>query len=186
MSSKTFVNQLSSPYAEALLDLAKASNTLERINEDVNLVYQVLSQSNNLKTFLANPLINPKSKKETLQQLFSGQVSDSVLAFLLVLIDKKRITFLENILDRYIELFNLLESLITVKVISSIELTDEQQQQLINKIKDMTNNSQVKLELSVDSNLIAGFTLQIGSKVIDTSLSGQLKEIGYFLASGAK
>nr|YP_009313289.1 ATP synthase CF1 subunit delta [Dichotomaria marginata]SCW21543.1 ATP synthase CF1 subunit delta [Dichotomaria marginata] len=186
MSSKTFIKQLSSPYAEALLNLAQESNTLVRVNEDVNLIYQVLSESEGLKIFLNNPLINIRSKKETLQQLFSGQISDSVLVFLLVLIDKKRIGYLLSILERYLELFNSLESLVIVKVISSIELTDLQQSNLIKQLKNMTGNNQIQLELSINSDLIAGFTIQIGSKVIDTSLSGQLKEIGYFLGSGAK
>jgi len=45
----------------------------------------------------------------------------------------------------------------------------------------MTGNNQVKLEISVDPKLIGGFIIKIGSKVIDISLLGQLKEIGSFL-----
>ena len=69
-------------------------------------------------------------------------------------------------------------------MVSSVALTDVQQENLIKKLKSMTGDSQVKLEISVDENLIGGFTVQIGSKVIDASLRGQLKEIGYFLEAG--
>nr|YP_009314928.1 ATP synthase CF1 subunit delta [Scinaia undulata]SCW23383.1 ATP synthase CF1 subunit delta [Scinaia undulata] len=184
MSSKAIVSQLSLPYAEALLELAQKTDIVDKVSEDMRLIVQVLSESESLTSFLSNPLVSVSSKKEALQQLFSGQVSDSVLVFTLVLVDKKRVAYLKDIANRYFELLNALQSLLIVKVISSTELTDEQQNNLVEKLKQMTSNNQISLELSVDNTLIAGFTLQIGSKVIDTSLSGQLKEISYFLEAG--
>ena len=184
MSDKTLTAKLSLPYAEALLELAKNSNILEKAGEDITMINQVLSESDHLNLFLANPLVTQTSKKEVITQLFSGQVSDVILTFLLVLIDRKRIAYLQPILERYLELAYDLESLVVAQVISSVALTDIQQENLIEKLKQMTDNNQVKLEISVDPELIGGFTVQIGSKVIDTSLRGQLKEISYFLEAG--
>ena len=184
MSDKTFIAKVSLPYAEALLDLAKKSNILEKASEDITMINQVLSESDSLNVFLGNPLVTQESKKEVMTQLFSGQVSDIILTFLLVLIDRKRIAYIQYILERYLELAYDLESLVVAKVVSSVALTDVQQENLIKKLKSMTGDSQVKLEISVDENLIGGFTVQIGSKVIDASLRGQLKEIGYFLEAG--
>lgn len=184
MSDKTLIAKVSLPYAEALLDLAKQSNIVEKANEDITMINQVLSESDSLNIFLGNPLVTQASKKEVINQLFSDQVSDIILTFLLVLIDRKRIAYLGYILERYLELAYDLESLVIAKVVSSAPLTDLQQENLIKKLKSMTGDSQVKLDMSVDNDLIGGFTVQIGSKVIDASLRGQLKEIGYFLEAG--
>lgn len=184
MSDKTLIAKVSLPYAEALLELAKKSNILDKASEDITMINQVLAESDSLTKFLSNPLVTQKSKKEVITQLFSGQISDIILTFLLVLIDRKRIAFIQSILERYLELAYDLESLIIAQVVSSIALTDIQQENLIKKLKSMTGDNQVKLEISVDTDLIGGFTVQIGSKVIDTSLKGQLKEISYFLEAG--
>nr|YP_009402760.1 ATP synthase CF1 delta subunit [Compsopogon caeruleus]ARX96109.1 ATP synthase CF1 delta subunit [Compsopogon caeruleus] len=48
-------------------------------------------------------------------------------------------------------------------------------------MKQMTGASEVKLKMSIKPELIGGFTIQIGSKIIDTSLQGQLKQIASYL-----
>ena len=45
----------------------------------------------------------------------------------------------------------------------------------------MTSSQNVKLVIEIDSSLIAGFTIKIGSKIIDASLSGKLKQISLYL-----
>lgn len=184
MSSKTLMAKVSLPYAEALVELGQTSSTLDKMSEDVSMIRQVLEESDNLSLFISNPLVRQTSKKEVLKQLFSGQVSDTLLTFLLVLVERKRIAYLNVILSKYIELVCSLESLVIANIISATSLSDNQQENLIEKLKNMTGTHQVKLEISIDPELIGGFVVQVGSKVIDTSLRGQLKEIGYFLQVG--
>ena len=52
---------------------------------------------------------------------------------------------------------------------------------IIEKIKLITNSDNVKLVINIDSNLIGGFIVKIGSKVIDASLSGKLNQIAFYL-----
>nr|YP_009314311.1 ATP synthase CF1 subunit delta [Liagora harveyana]SCW22565.1 ATP synthase CF1 subunit delta [Liagora harveyana] len=186
MSTKTLVQQLSQPYAEALLETAKKSNSIDNIVEDVNIVLQILSESTNLTEFLKNPLINITSKKEAVKKLFGNQLDKELLVFILLLIDRKRISYLSDILNRYLEFVYALESFVVADVITSIQFTDQQKQDLIKKLQQMTGKNNVQLNIALDSSLIAGFTVQIGSKIIDTSLKGQLKEIGYFLGASNK
>jgi F-type H+-transporting ATPase subunit delta len=181
MSNKNLVAKISLPYAEALLEVSQKSSILEKVSEDAAMINEVLSTSDNLNTFFRNPLITQESKKKVLRELFSGQVSELVLTFLLVLVDRKRIAYLSLILAKYLELVYSLESLIIAHVITSKQFSNEQEENLIEKLKSMTGNNQVKLEISVDPKLIGGFIIKIGSKVIDISLLGQLKEIGSFL-----
>jgi F-type H+-transporting ATPase subunit delta len=184
MSNRTLASKIALPYAEALLDLAQKSNTLDRVNEEVTTLSQLLIESDKLMLFFANPLISPISKKEVIRQLFSKQVSSTILTFMLILVDRRRIAVIDSILDRYLNLVHSLESLVVATVTTSIMLTDEQKIALVQQLEGMTENSQIKLEIIIDPQLIGGFTIQIGSKFIDTSLRGQLKEIASFLNAG--
>nr|YP_009314106.1 ATP synthase CF1 subunit delta [Izziella formosana]SCW22360.1 ATP synthase CF1 subunit delta [Izziella formosana] len=186
MSTKTLVQQLSQPYAEALLDIAKKAGNVDAIAEDVNLVLQVLAESSSVIEFLKNPLVSIPSKKETVRKLFAGQLNNELLIFILLLIDRKRISYVSDILNRYLEFVYALESCVIADVTTPIQFTEKQKKELIKKLEHMTGKKNVELNISLDSSLIAGFTVQIGSKIIDTSLKGQLKEIGYFLGASNK
>ena len=74
------------------------------------------------------------------------------------------------------------EDEIIVAEVSTVSiLTELQQNNLIDKIKLMTNCKNVKLVTSIDSSLIGGLIIKIGSKIIDTSLSNKLKQIALYL-----
>ena len=51
------------------------------------------------------------------------------------------------------------------------------------KLKIITGAKQIKLALKIDPQLIGGFTIEIGSKMIDTSIRGQLKQISALLGA---
>ena len=70
-----------------------------------------------------------------------------------------------------------------MKVTSSIALSSSPQEALISKLKKMTGIDQIKLDLNVNPNLIGGFVIQVGSKIIDTSLQGQLRELSSYLGA---
>ena len=47
----------------------------------------------------------------------------------------------------------------------------------------MTGAKQIKLALKLDPQLSGGFTIEIGSKMIDTSIRGQLRQISSLLGA---
>mmetsp|Transcript_16600 Transcript_16600/g.34044 ORF Transcript_16600/g.34044 Transcript_16600/m.34044 type:complete len:105 (+) Transcript_16600:660-974(+) len=99
----------------------------------------------------------------------------------MVLVDRGRINILGVILEKFLELAYKISSIVVADVDTAIPFTQEQQDLLIDKIKQMTGASEVKLKMSIKPELIGGFTIQIGSKIIDTSLQGQLKQIASYL-----
>jgi F-type H+-transporting ATPase subunit delta len=49
-------------------------------------------------------------------------------------------------------------------------------------VKSVAGTDKVEINLQVDPSLIGGFLLNVGSKVIDASLSGQVRRLGLELA----
>jgi len=100
-----------------------------------------------------------------------------------LLVDRGRIEVLEQIAQKFLELSYKQESIEIAKVTSSIKLSAEQQQQIAEKLKAITGAKQIKLALKVDPELIGGFTIEVGSKMIDTSIRGQLRKISNLLGA---
>ena len=177
------LSKVAEPYAEALLDLAKSNDSLKETTNDMNIVSQFLANSSDLKKFLGNPLITRDAKKNVVKDILGEQISGSTLKFLLVLVDKGRIEVLEVIAQKFLELSYKQDSIEIAKITSSIQLSAEQQKTIAEKLKAITGAKQIKLALKVDPQLIGGFTIEIGSKMIDTSIRGQLKQISYLLGA---
>jgi F-type H+-transporting ATPase subunit delta len=177
------LSKVAEPYAEALLDLAKSNGSLKETTNDMNIVTQFLANSSDLKKFLGNPLITKDAKKNVVKAIFGEQIDGSTLKFLLLLVDRGRIEVLESIAQKFLELSYKQESIEIAKITSSIQLSADQQKSIAEKLKKITGAKQIKLALKVDPQLIGGFTIEIGSKMIDTSIRGQLKQISSLLGA---
>nr|YP_009774093.1 ATP synthase delta subunit [Caulacanthus okamurae]QIZ74710.1 ATP synthase delta subunit [Caulacanthus okamurae] len=181
MNDQSLTAKIVLPYAEALLEYARDNQIINEANQNLSAISDLLSRSKNLKLFLDNPLIAKEIKKNVIKKLFSTQINNFLLNFLLVLVDRRRVSLLDLIIDKYFDLVYKLDATIIAQISTAIALNEAQQQSLINKLKIMTDSKQVKLKINIDISLIAGFTIQIGSKIIDTSLSGKLRKIALYL-----
>jgi F-type H+-transporting ATPase subunit delta len=177
------ITKVAEPYAEALLDLAKSNDTLKETTNDMNIISQFIANSSDLKKFLNNPLITREAKKNVVKDILGEQIGPNTLKFLLLLVDRSRIGLLEGIAQKFLELSYKQDSIEVAKVTSSVQLSAEQQQNIAEKLKVITGAKQIKLALKVDPQLIGGFTIEVGSKLIDTSIRGQLKQISNLLGA---
>ena len=177
------LSKVAVPYAEALLDLAKSNDSLKETTNDMNIVSQFLANSSDLKKFLGNPLITKTAKKNVVKDILGEQIDGSTLKFLLLLVERGRIEILESIAQKFLELSFKQESIEIAKITSSIQLSAQQQKDIAEKLKVITGAKQIKLALKVDPALIGGFTIEIGSQMIDTSIRGQLKQISSLLGA---
>jgi F-type H+-transporting ATPase subunit delta len=177
------VVKIAVPYAEALLELANENNSLKETTNDMNVVSKLLVSSSDLKKFLGNPIITREIKKRTLRDVLVEHVEEKTLTFLMLLVDRNRIAYLDSIAYKFIELSYNQESIEIAKVTSSVRLSSDQQKGIATKLKEITGARQIKLALKVDPTLIGGFTIEIGSKLIDTSIRGQLNQISSFLGA---
>nr|WMP11826.1 ATP synthase subunit delta [Laurencia australis]WMP12037.1 ATP synthase subunit delta [Laurencia australis] len=181
MSNKNLMSTIALPYAEALLDIAKQDSSLDDFTQNLSSISTIVSESKELRELLFNPIIDGTVKKEILKNLFINQVNDSILNFLYILVDRRRINSLDVIIEKYLELNYRLESIVIAEISSAVDLNDTQVEALTKQIKLMTQSNKVRLIVNINPSLIGGFVIKIGSKIIDTSLSGKLNKISLYL-----
>ena len=97
MSINSSFAKVALPYAEALFESSQVMQIVEKTRKDLDLILKTFEQSRSLQNFLANPLIKIKAKKDVLNNLFMNQVSEYILNFLSILIDRRRITLFSAI-----------------------------------------------------------------------------------------
>ncbi|MEH2243190.1 ATP synthase F1 subunit delta [Nostoc sp.] len=183
MTSQVATAEVAQPYAQALLSIAQSKNLTEEFGEDARTFLGLLRGDKQLQNFFGNPFIQSESKKALIKQILGEGANPYLRNFLLILVDKRRIAFLESIFQQYLALLRQLNQTVLAEVISAIPLTEAQQQAIIQKVIAITNARQVELETRVDSELIGGVIIKVGSQVIDASLRGQLRRLSLRLTN---
>jgi F-type H+-transporting ATPase subunit delta len=178
-------SQVLEPYAQALMSLGQSNNLVDRFGDDVSGILSALRDSDELRQFVANPLVSADAKKGALEQIFGESIHPFTKKFLMLLIDRRRIMFLEGICKQYQVLLRKLKQTVLAEVISTVELSDAQRGTVCDKVKALTGAHEVELETRLDPSLIGGVIIKVGSQVIDASMRGQLRRIGLSLTKSA-
>ncbi len=99
------LNSVTTPYAEAFLQVANDLNQTEEIVSQSKEIIELVSQSSQLNQALSSPILEKESKKKIIIQLFSDKINQSLLNLLKLLADRQRIGILVPILERFLELY---------------------------------------------------------------------------------
>ena len=181
MSGTLINSEVGEPYAQALMSLAQSKELTSQFGDIFRSLSSLLTESKEFKDFILNPVIKNDDKKAVLKQVLGNDANPYLVNFLMLLVDKRRIVFLEPIVEQYLNLLRKLNQTVLAEVTSATELSDDQKQNVIEKVKAIAEARDVELRTSIDSNLIGGVIIKVGSKVIDASISGQLRRISISL-----
>ncbi|MBV6625959.1 MAG: F0F1 ATP synthase subunit delta [Rivularia sp. (in: Bacteria)] len=183
MASNTATAAVSRPYAEALMSIAQSNNVADKFDSDVRSLLNLIKESQPLQNFFANPFISGEDKKGVISKILSDDTNPIFRNFLMLLVDRRRITLVEDIAEEYLAKLRELNQTVLAEVISAVPLTDEQQQTIKEKVKSMTDAREVELNSTIDSDIIGGVIIKVGSQVVDSSLRGQLRRLSLNLNS---
>jgi len=179
------LNSLATPYADALLQVTDIRQESEEVANQCKALLSAWESSEPLRDAMTSPVLEPDAKKKVLTSLLSEQVAPSLLNLLKVLADRQRLPALEAVLRRYLELYRESRNIALAHVRAAQPLSEEQQASLTAKVQSMAGTNAVEIDLKVDPSLIGGFVVNLGSQVIDASLSGQVRRLGLALAKAS-
>jgi F-type H+-transporting ATPase subunit delta len=177
MKNRSFSQTIVEPYAEALMALAKEKNLVETFGNDIQFILTTLKSSEDLNRLLSAPLVPENVKKDLLISLFSTGVNPFVVSFLGILVERRRILFLEAICLKFQSLLRVMNQIALAEISSAVALSETQQETLKQKVKELTGATSVELEIKLNPDLIGGVIIKVGSQVIDASIRGQLRRL---------
>ncbi len=175
-TNKSFSTETSERYSRALFEAVKDSNELDKTEDDVKNLKSILNSSSELKNFLKNPTQKITNQNNVINILAENLLfSKNLKNFLLLLIEKRRIFFVDKILESFLRLCLNKRGEIKASLISSKELSKDELE-AISKDISQSMGSIIKFDYKFDKELIGGLKLQLGSFMIDTSLKNKLKK----------
>lgn len=179
------LNTLATPYAEALLQVTNGRDESEDVATQCKELLALWESSQALRDAMTSPVLEPSAKKKALEQLLSQQIKPSLLNLLKVLADRQRLTAFDAVMSRYLELYRESRNISLAHVRSAQALSEDQKASLTSKVQSMVGSGSVEIDLTIDPSLIGGLVINVGSQVIDASLSGQVRRLGLSLAKAS-
>ena len=161
-------------YAESLFDLAKEENKVTQYLDDIKLVGEVLDSDPQIVQFFNHVLIENDKKIQLLDQSFKGNVDQYVLNFLKLLVQSRRIRYIDDIVKSYIKLSNQYLGIEEGKIYTPYELTDQQIQD-IEKAISQKENKKVTVKVSIDPSLLGGIKVQISNRIYDGTIKNKVE-----------
>lgn len=161
-------------YAESLFDLAKEENKVTQYLDDIKLVGEVLDSDPQIVQFFNHVLIGNDKKIQLLDQSFKGNVDQYVLNFLKLLVQSRRIRYIDDIVKSYIKLSNQYLGIEEGMIYTPYELTDQQIQD-IEKAISQKENKKVTLKVSIDPSLLGGIKVQISNRIYDGTIKNKVE-----------
>ena len=168
---------ISGTYAEALFELALEEHREEQFLEEAQGLLLVLQENPELNQMMNHPKIGREEKLSTLKAVFEGRISEDMLGFLTVIVEKNRYGSIEQILGDFIDKMKEYKGIGVAYVKSAVALTDEQKKQVEAKLLATTKYRQMELHYEVCSELIGGMVIRIGDRVVDSSIRSRLNDM---------
>jgi F-type H+-transporting ATPase subunit delta len=177
-------NTLARRYAKALVQIGSEDGLIDRFRDELTGIERVFSANADLRSVFANPAFTAEQKKGIMKDLIAkAQCSELVGNFLLLLVDKNRVAFLDQIVHTYETLADEQSGIIR-PIIKTAFALDASQVASIKSALEKKSGKKVIPQVSVDQSLLGGIVTQIGDTAFDSSVKTQLKRIQDILQKG--
>ena len=178
MSSKaTFSNSTSKSYARALYELTKENSELDKVEDEIKKLNNLLDSSADFKEMILSPTVAKDDKKNVIFKIADqNNFSETFKKFLGFVAIKNRLFFLGKIIESFLNLVSNNKGELKAKLVSSKKLSMEEQKKIQSELsKDF--KLPLNIDYKYDPDLIAGLIIQVGSVMVDTSIKTKLKKL---------
>lgn len=169
--------RVASRYAKSLIDLAVEKGQLEQVYADMLYLQQLNKASREFLNLLRSPVVKPDAKIKAINAVTKGKISDMTVSFTTLLINKAREADLPEVITSFIQQYKQKKNINTVKLTTAVPVSEDVKKQLIAQVMKTSHLQNIELETVVDPNIIGGFVLQSGDKLIDASIAYDLKNV---------
>lgn len=172
-------------YAEALFQIGKEKNILDKLVEELGLVKEVFQKNEQLDTFLKHPRVNNEEKEQFLNEMFPGMQTD-VLNTMKLLVIKRRTEIIPSIINHLIQLVNDAKGIAVAKVYSVRPLSETEIEAIKLNFAKRLNKQSIQVDNIIDPSILGGLKIMIGNTVFDGSVDAKLKRLGREIVSANK
>lgn len=175
----TTVSGVAERYASALFELAREENALDAVASDLNNFNTLLEESEDLTRLVRSPVFSADEQTKAITAVLDKAGIGGLSANLIkVAAANRRLFAVPEMIVGYKRMLAKERGEVTASVTSAEPLSTEQIKAVKAALKDAIGKD-VLLDEKVDPALIGGLIVQVGSRMVDTSLRTKLNAMKY-------
>jgi F-type H+-transporting ATPase subunit delta len=164
-------------YASALFELAGEQGHRPEVEQNLLEVQELLDMSEDLRRLVRSPVFSAEEQGRALDVILNRAGMDGLAANFLKLVAKNRRLFaVSDMIRAYRALSARARGEVEAEVISAIALNEAQVSVLKQTLK-VSERKNVQITTRVDSSLLGGLIVKIGSRMFDSSLRTKLESL---------
>lgn len=169
-------SKISVRYAKAMFMLAQEKKILSDIYADFVLIREALKGTPEFNDIISSPVISPQDKKNTLTNVFGKIVNEQTIKFLIMLVDKDREEYLNDIARNFETQYRRARNIKQVNVITNCPMTEDASKRIIQVVSE-AHNCGCEINKITNPEMIGGIIIRIDNRQLDLSVKTQLLEI---------
>jgi len=171
------VSGVAERYASALYELAKQEGAIDAVEKDLDRFAVLMDESEDLRRLVKSPVFSPDAQTAGLAAVLErAGIGGYAANFLKLAARNRRLFVAGDMIRAYHALVAAGRGETTAKVTSAEPLSEAHIAALKAALAGTTGKS-VRLQTSVDASLIGGLVVQLGSRMVDTSLKTKLNSL---------
>ena len=168
---------LAGRYASALYELADKDRVLDAIAEDLVKFRQLMMESDDLNRLIRSPIISRSDQNSGLMAILEkAKAKPLTKKFIGAVVMNRRLFVIADIIEVFMSELAERRGEIKATVISAVELSAKQLKDLTGSLSK-TLGQKVSIDLTVDTSLIGGLIVRVGSRMIDSSIRSKLQRL---------
>lgn len=169
--------RLATRYAKSLLDLSIERNEAEKAFADMEWLQSVCKSNRDFVNVLRSPIIKSDAKGKIVEAVTKENIGLLAGSFIRLLIQKGRESVLPEIAQAFVHQYKVYKNIYSIKLTTASPVSDELKNAFIDHIRATTEMQNIEMETLVNEDIIGGFVLQTGDKLVDASVAYDLKVI---------
>jgi len=160
------------PYAEAVFELARESDTLDQWSDMLAFLERVVTEPE-IEALIGDPNFGTVKLESLLLGVAGEKINGGGRNLLQVLTRNNRLLLLPAMRALFEERKAEAQGVVEATICSAFPMSEEQVQALVKRLETKYQR-QVKVELSVEPELIGGVKITAGDEVFDATVRGKL------------
>jgi F-type H+-transporting ATPase subunit delta len=170
---------LATRYAAALFELADDKHQLDTVAADLAALAKMIAESADLKRLINSPVLSRAEQgKGIAAVLKAAGFGDITQKFIGLVAQNRRLFAVPAMIKAFQKLLADKRGLMTAEVTAARPLTAVQQAAVSDAIKRVVGGT-VSIDVKVDPSLLGGLIVQVGSRMIDSSLKTKLQKLQF-------
>ncbi len=169
-------------YAEAVFDLGRETNSIERWRTDIALLAEYL-HDRRLAFVLSEPKVAFATKESMLRDLLADKLQRDALGLALVLVEQQHVEMMPRLQAEFERLYDDFHHQAKATIITATPLDATETNEIATSLQRITGK-RVEVTTQVDPSILGGVIARVGDTLIDGSVRRRLALLREQIISG--